>query len=103
MTVDRARKHGPFDSRFPPTMGESRTALDARSANARRQVTAPLTGWKGFSTRYFGGSRRHDMQALAGYEAYRNASKHIRGREQAPPPQSQRIDRWENEGGHITP
>lgn len=66
--VESARKHGPFDERYP----------------VRRKLPAPrwdlrLDGegeerleWSAFLARFFPNRRRHDFAALAAYEAYRN-------------------------------
>jgi hypothetical protein len=69
MMVESGRKHGPFDLRYP----------------VRQKITTPvweLQGdpdgqseleWSAFLARFFPNRRRHDFEALAEYEAYRNA------------------------------
>jgi hypothetical protein len=66
--IDSGRKHGPFDFRYP----------------VRRKLAAPIwelqpkdgperLEWSVFVARFFPNRRRHDSEALAAYEAYRNA------------------------------
>jgi hypothetical protein len=66
---ESARKHGPFDERYP-----ARQKLPAPSWDLR------LTGdggdrleWSAFLARFFPNRRRHDFEALAAYKAYRSA------------------------------
>ncbi len=66
---ESARKHGPFDNRYPV-----RQKLPAPSWDL------PLNGeggesleWAAFLTRFFPNRRRHDFAALATFGAYRTA------------------------------
>jgi hypothetical protein len=75
--VEPARKHGPFDSRYP-----TRPKLAARNWELRPdEEGAPRLDWSVFMAQYFPGRRRHDLEVLAAYEAYRNRL------EQGPPQQ----------------
>jgi hypothetical protein len=69
MSFEASRKHGPFDTRWP-------------SGRVVRSAGGPLSGprlaadsaegleWDAFATRYVGGRRRHNLEALAAYAAY---------------------------------
>ena len=65
MRIEHSRKHGPFDTRYPPT----------------RHTPVPTSLWLGqerldwqeFLARCFPDRRRHDRDALAAYESYLNA------------------------------
>jgi hypothetical protein len=66
--VESGRKHGPFDVRYP----------------VRRKIATPIwelqgdqdgpgrLEWSAFLARFFPNRRRHDFEALAAYEAYRD-------------------------------
>lgn len=53
--------------------------------------------WQGFSARYFPERRRHDLEVLAAYEAYRNASHPAIADDGALAGAA--ADTWEGEGG----
>ena len=63
MRVEHSRKHGPFDSRYPPIRHESTPASLWRLGEERLD-------WQGLRGRLFPDSRRHDFDALAAYESY---------------------------------
>jgi hypothetical protein len=67
--VDPSRKHGQFDSRY----AEPRRLAtpDWELLPAQRREGRVL--WSVFLERFFSSRRRHDFEALAWYEAYRNA------------------------------
>jgi len=64
MSVEAARKHGPFDTRWQS--GHRRRSEATSPADAAHGLD-----WEGFSGRYFPRRRRHDLEALASYAAYR--------------------------------
>lgn len=65
--VESARKHGPFDDRYPV-----RLKLPAPSRDLWPDENgAERLEWSEFLTRFFPNRRRHDFAALAAYEAYR--------------------------------
>jgi hypothetical protein len=66
--IEAARKHGPFDPRFAPTRSTSRFL---RESNVACDGSEARLDAQAFRTRFFGACGRHDMQALAAYEAYR--------------------------------
>lgn len=102
VTTDSSRKHGPFDSRYRRSSLESRPCLSARNATAHERATAAFTDWDVFSRRYFGGGHRHDMKAVAAYQAYLLARTQPADRPLQPPPlPRQAIASWENDGGHV--
>jgi hypothetical protein len=59
-------------------------------------VVSKELAWREFSAAYFPGRRRHDMEALTAYGAYRRAQV-------APPPAPEgsgpALEAWEDEGG----
>jgi hypothetical protein len=66
--VESARKHGPFDDRYP-----LRQKLPAPSRDLRLDGEGEETlEWSAFLARFFPNRRRHDFAALAAYQAYRN-------------------------------
>jgi len=65
MRVEHSRKHGPFDSRYPPIRHKPTPASLWRLGEERLD-------WQGFRGRFFPHSRRHDFDALAAYESYLN-------------------------------
>ena len=101
MSVERSRKHGPFDLRYPPIVHKPAPASLWRLGEDR-------TDWEGFRDRFFPGLRRHDLDALAAYESYRNdvdGAVHVARSENAQrgkgeePPAAADTERWEGEGG----
>jgi len=67
--VESGRKHGPFDFRYPV---RRRIASPLWELQRDRDWPARLE-WSVFLARFFPNRRRHDFEALAAYEAYRNA------------------------------
>jgi len=66
--VESARKHGPFDDRYPV-----RLKLPAPSRDLRLDGEGgERLEWSAFLARFFPNRRRHDFAALAAYEAYRD-------------------------------
>jgi len=66
LTLEHSRRHGPFDRRYPP-------ARHKQPPESLWRVGEERTDWQGFLSRFFPGSRRHDLEALAAYESYRDA------------------------------
>ncbi len=64
--VEPRRKHGAFDPRFP--------LLSKPATPTWVLHTDGGLEWTAFVARFFPGRRRHDIEALATYGAYRNAS-----------------------------
>jgi hypothetical protein len=56
--------------------GSTGSIRSDRPDRARTSVTDAPRGldWQSFSARYFPGRRRHDLEALTAYRAYRNGS-----------------------------
>jgi len=75
--VEPRRKHGSFDHRYPTQSTRATPTWVLR-------VEAGVE-WPQFLTRFFPGRRRHDIEALAAYGAYRNTSSQ-RSVDQKPPP-----------------
>jgi len=71
--IEQARKHGAFDSRYAsPQPRAIEWPAGARAALSEEENDH--LDWDAFSARYFPDSRRHDLNALAAYSAYRNGS-----------------------------
>ena len=67
--VESMRKHGPFDFRYPV---RPKIATPVWELQPDRDGPGRLA-WSVFLARFFPSRRRHDFEALAAYEAYRNA------------------------------
>jgi len=67
--VEPARRHGPFDTRYPARPKREATIWELQPD----QDSSQILGWSAFLTRFFPNGRRHDLDALAAYESYRNA------------------------------
>jgi hypothetical protein len=65
MRIEQSRKHGAFDPRYAPARHEPAPASLWRLGEERLD-------WRGFRARFFPDSRRHDFDAIAAYESYRN-------------------------------
>jgi hypothetical protein len=82
-------------------------ALDIKGADRHTTVEDGLD-WQGFLSRYFPGRRRHDLEALTAYGAYRS-SRDVDERpantvarleeSESVPVGSPAVDAWEGEGG----
>jgi hypothetical protein len=67
--VESARKHGPFDDRYPVRLRLPAPISDLRpDGNEGERLE-----WSEFLARFFPSRRRHDFVAVAAYEAYRDA------------------------------
>jgi hypothetical protein len=66
--VESARKHGPFDDRYPVRLKLPAPSCDLRPA----EDGAERLEWSAFLARFFPNRRRHDFAALAAYEACRD-------------------------------
>ena len=67
--VEPARRHGPFDTRYPvrPKLAATPWELQPDHDGFER------LDWSAFLARFFRNHRRHDFEALAAYASYRNA------------------------------
>jgi len=65
---ESARKHGPFDERYPVRQKLPAPRWDLRLGGEGEKRLE----WSAFLARFFPNRRRHDFEALAAYEAYRN-------------------------------
>ena len=96
MHVEHSRKHGPFDSRWPAI----------RHTAAQASLWRPgeeCLDWEAFVARFFPGSRRHDFDALAAYESYRNdAERPVDAQVAEEPSATGDTERWESDGGAST-
>jgi hypothetical protein len=70
MSFEASRKHGAFDTRWP-----SGRAVRSAGAPSSRPLLATDAAegldWDAFASRYVGGLRRHNLEALAAYAASR--------------------------------
>ena len=70
MTIETSRRHGPFDARWP---SGRRDGSDGVPATALLAADVPeRLDWSALSARYFRGRRRHNLEALSAYAAYRH-------------------------------
>jgi hypothetical protein len=70
--IEASRRHGPFDLRF-----QLRDPLAAAAAAPDAAVPESLD-WEAFSALSFPGRKRHDLQAIKAYAAYRNGGSVLR-------------------------
>ena len=99
-------------SKSPASRDESKPAVpeDVVSAAARDEEIPAGLDWQAFSAAYFPGRRRHDLEALTAYGAYRRS----RTLDEQPSRQATRMEEaesgeagstglqdWEDEGGAI--
>lgn len=68
--VESGRKHGPFDFRYPVAQKAASRAWDLQQRGDGQEIL----GWYAFVARFVPSRQRHDFEALARYEAYRNAT-----------------------------
>jgi hypothetical protein len=102
--VESSRRHGPFDTRY-----QARTKLAAAVWVLQSEDASERLDWPAFLARFFPTSRRHDFDALAGYESYRNALEHasaaagtVAGPASGDTPLAEAEQSWEREGGAAT-
>jgi hypothetical protein len=107
--VESSRRHGPFDTRY-----QARTKLAAAVWELQSEDASERLDWPAFLARFFPTSRRHDFDALEGYESYRNALEHAStaaamvtgpastGGTAAASELSAAVLVWEWEGGAVT-
>jgi hypothetical protein len=113
LRIEHSRKHGSFDSRYPPTRHTPVPASLWRLGEERLD-------WQEFLARFFPDRRRHDREALAAYESYVNdvesrsapfpatasppmaapaALPDTLSEDEEEPPATADTDRWQGEGG----
>jgi hypothetical protein len=108
--VEPRRKHGPFDTRYPVPLKQAATTWELQPD----QDGLERLDWSAFLARFFPNRRRHDFEALAAYESYRNALEQasatagpVTGPEHARWGAAEASERaavlaWEWEGGALT-
>jgi hypothetical protein len=102
--VEPARRHGPFDTRYP-----MRTKLPATTWELKSEEDGlERLDWASFVARFFPKIRRHDFEVLAGYQSYRNeierasaAAVAMAGPVSGMAPYSDAVLSWEWEGGAV--
>jgi hypothetical protein len=67
--VEPRRKHGPFDTRYPVRLKRAATRWELQPDEDGFE----RLDWSAFLARFFPNRRRHDLEALAAYESYRDA------------------------------
>ena len=70
MSFEASRKHGPFDTRWS-SGGAVRSAGVVSGAPVLAADAAEGLDWDAFAARYVGGTRRHNLEALAAYAVHR--------------------------------
>jgi hypothetical protein len=66
------------------------------TAAVTEQAAPSKLDWQEFSAAYFPGRRRHDLEALIAYGAYKRPRQ---VREPAPEGAGRALEAWEDEGG----
>jgi hypothetical protein len=72
--IEASRRHGPFDPRWSKRRLHLASARLAPAAAGLGGVPDGLD-WAAFSTRYFRGRDRHDLEALSAYDAYKHGRR----------------------------
>jgi hypothetical protein len=70
-SVEASRRHGPFDSRWPKRLPRVAADRPAPALTGLEDVPDGLA-WDAFSTSSFPGRRRHDLEAISAYLAYKH-------------------------------
>jgi hypothetical protein len=73
-SVEPSRRHGPFDSRCPKRPLHIAADRLTIALSGLEDVPEGLD-WGAFSTRYFPGRRRHDLEAISAYDAYQHGRR----------------------------
>jgi hypothetical protein len=98
--VEPARRHGPFDTRYPVRTKLAATTWELQPGGDGLE----RLDWSAFVARFFPDSLRHDFGALAAYEAYENALEQASaaaGTVSGVAPLSDPVLAWEWEGGAV--
>ena len=66
--IESSRKHGPFDPRYPVLPKLAAPVWEPRPDENEQE----RLDWSAFLARFFPNHRRHDLETLTAYEAYRN-------------------------------
>jgi hypothetical protein len=86
MSVEAPRKHGPFDTRWPPDRRDGSDGVPSAQPLLAADVAEGLD-WYAFSARYFRRRGRHNLEAASGYAAYRHGREWRNGG----PPKTRRL------------
>lgn len=68
--IEASRRHGPFDLRFQ--------VRDSQAAAVPDMAVPRGLDWQAFSALAFPGRKRHDLQAIKAYAAYRSGGALLR-------------------------
>jgi hypothetical protein len=103
--VEPARRHGPFDTRHPVRLKLAATTWELQPDEDGLE----RLDWSAFAARFFPKTRRHDFEALAAYQSYRDALERasaaavtMAGPVSGVGPLSDAVLAWEWEGGALT-
>lgn len=92
MSIEHSRKHGPFDTRYPPIRRKPAPAIVRHLGDERLD-------WRGFLAGFYPDSLRHDFDALAAYQSYCGGGRRAGRGHLAARPAANETERWESEGG----
>lgn len=102
--VEPARRHGPFDTRYPARSKLAATRWELQPD----QDGLERLDWSAFVARFFPTIHRHDFEALAAYHSYRNELERASATAVATAgpllesaPLSDAVLAWEWEGGAM--
>jgi hypothetical protein len=70
-SVEASRRHGAFDLRWPAQRVRGAAGRPAAALTGLGDVPDGLA-WDAFSARYVGERRRHDLEAISAYDAYKH-------------------------------
>jgi hypothetical protein len=95
--VEPARRHGPFDTRYPTRTKLAAATWELESDGGRSE----RLDWSAFLARFFPTSRRHDFRAVAAYESYRKTVEQVARPASGDAPLSEAFLTWEWKGGAV--
>lgn len=73
-SVEASRRRGPFDPRWPKRPLHIAADRPTIALSGLEDVPEGLD-WAAFSTRYFPGRRRHDLEGISAYDAYQHGRR----------------------------
>ena len=87
--IEPSRTHGHYDPRWPKRRFPVVAARLAAAAAGLEDISPDGLDWDAFSSNYFPGRRRHDLEAISAYDAYKHGR--LGRRDSRPKPRRQSI------------
>jgi len=87
--IEPSRRHGPFDPRWRK---RRLRLVSAQPVAARLEDVGDGLDWESFSSHYFPGRGRHDLEAISAYDAYKHGRQWRTGSRPKPRRRSTRLE-----------